>query len=115
MDESNILEVHKLADLYGLQQLDSKVYSYILRNIQTFSQTEAYRQLPADKVFKVLCSDELDVNSENVVYEAALHYHYSPQQVETDQVCLQVGFKVWLQIILITPAQLDSFCSLGKE
>ncbi|XP_029916309.1 kelch-like protein 22 [Myripristis murdjan] len=94
MDESNILEVHKLADLYGLQQLDAKVYSYILRNIQTFSQTEAYRQLPADKVFKVLCSDELDVNSENVVYEAALHYHYSPQQVETDQVCLQDDLKM---------------------
>ncbi|XP_071783945.1 kelch-like protein 22 isoform X2 [Centroberyx gerrardi] len=94
LDDTNILEMHKLADLYGLQQLDSKVHSYILRNIQTLSRTEVYRQLPPDKVFRVLCSDELEVNSENEVYEAALHYHYSPEQVETDQVCLQDNLRM---------------------
>lgn len=90
MDDTNILEVHWLADMFGLQQLEAKVHFYILRNIQTLSRTEVYRQLPPDRVFRVLCSDELEVNSENEVYEAALHYHYSPDQVETDQVCLQV-------------------------
>ncbi|XP_071390013.1 kelch-like protein 22 [Centroberyx affinis] len=94
LDDTNILEMHKLADLYGLQQLDSKVHSYILRNIQTLSRTEVYRQLPPDTVFRVLCSDELEVNSENEVYEAALHYHYSPEQVETDQVCLQDNLRM---------------------
>ncbi|XP_056139152.1 kelch-like protein 22 isoform X2 [Lampris incognitus] len=94
MDDSNILEVHKLADLYGLQQLEAKVHSYVLRNIQSFSRTEVFRQLPPDQVFRVLCSDELEVNSENEVYEAALHYHYSPEQVETDQVCLQDNLKM---------------------
>ncbi|KAF7668335.1 hypothetical protein LDENG_00018500 [Lucifuga dentata] len=94
LDESNILDVYKIADLYGLQQLDDKVHSYILKNIHTLSQTEAYRQLPQDKVFRALCSDELEVHSENEVYEAALHYHYSPEQVETDQVCLQDNLKM---------------------
>lgn len=84
------MEVDKLADVYGLQQLGAKVHSYILRNIQTFSRTEVYRQLPPEKVLSVLSSDELEVSSENEVYEAALHYHYSPEQVETDQVSLQV-------------------------
>lgn len=94
LDDGNILEVDKLADVFGLQQLAAKVHSYILRNIQTFSRTEVYRQLPAEKVFSVLCSDELEVSTENEVYEAALHYHYSPEQVETDQVCLQDDLKM---------------------
>lgn len=94
LDESNILEMHHLADLYGLQQLNARVHSYILRNIQTLSRTDAYRQLPQDEVFRALSSDELEVNSENEAYEAALHYHYSPEQVETDQVFLQVSPKV---------------------
>ncbi|XP_008274920.1 kelch-like protein 22 isoform X2 [Stegastes partitus] len=94
LDESNILEVTNLADLYGLQQLNARVQSYILRNIQTLSRTDAYRQLPQDEVFKALSSDELHVSSENEVYEAALHYHYSPEQVETDQVYLQDNLKM---------------------
>lgn len=94
LDESNILEMHHLADVYGLQQLNDRVHSYILRNIQTLSRTDVYRQLPTDQVFRALCSDELQVNSENEVYEAALHYHYSPEQVETDQVYLQDNLKM---------------------
>ncbi|KAM7391665.1 hypothetical protein PAMP_022336 [Pampus punctatissimus] len=94
LDESNILEVHQLADLYSLQQLNAGVHSYILKNIQTLSQADVYRQLPQDEVFRALCSDELQVNSENEVYEAALHYHFSPEQVATDQVYLQDNLKM---------------------
>lgn len=104
LDESNILEVHHLADVYGLQQLNARVHSYILRNIQTLSRTEVYRQLPEDEVFRALSSDELQVNSENEAYEAALHYHYSPEQVEADQVYLQVSPKVCLRFVLISPS-----------
>ncbi|KAF7694960.1 kelch-like protein 22 isoform X1 [Silurus meridionalis] len=89
MDDDNILEVEKLADAYGLKQLDEKVHSYLLKNIQTFSRTAIYRQLPAEKVLRVLSSDDLEVSSENEVFEAALHYYYSPEQVEKDQVCLK--------------------------
>ncbi|KAM9858264.1 kelch-like protein 22 isoform 2-T3 [Aulostomus maculatus] len=94
LDESNILEVHHLADLYGLKQLNTRVHSYILRNVQALSRTDIYRQLPQEEVFRALCSNELEVNSENEVYEAALHYHYSPEQVETDQVYLQDSLKM---------------------
>ncbi|KAL0979451.1 hypothetical protein UPYG_G00185240 [Umbra pygmaea] len=94
LDDSNILEVDKLADVFGLQQLGAKVHSYILRNIQTLSRTEVYRQLPPEKVFTVLNSDELEVSSENEVYEAALHYHYDPEQVESDQVSLQTNLRM---------------------
>ncbi|XP_020486764.1 kelch-like protein 22 isoform X2 [Labrus bergylta] len=94
LDESNILEVHHLADVYGLQQLNARVHSYMLRNIQTLSRTDMYRKLPHDQVFRALSSDELQVTSENEVYEAALHYHYTPEQVETDQVYLQDNLKM---------------------
>ncbi|KAM4745150.1 kelch-like protein 22 isoform 2-T3 [Anableps anableps] len=94
MDESNILEVLHLADVYGLEHLRAKVHSYILRNIQTLSRTDVYRQLPEEDVFRVLSSDALQVTSENEVYEAALHYHYSPEEVETDQVYLQDNLRM---------------------
>ncbi|XP_056890305.1 kelch-like protein 22 isoform X2 [Takifugu flavidus] len=89
LDESNVVEVHRLADVYGLQQLNAKVHSYLLRNIQTFSRSEGYRMLPQDEVFRALSSNQLQVSSENQVYEAALHYHFSPEEVESDQVYLQ--------------------------
>ncbi|GAA6220829.1 kelch-like protein 22 isoform X1 [Lates japonicus] len=110
LDDSNILDVHHLADLYGLQQLNARVHSYILRNIQTLSRTDAYRQLPQNEVFRALSSDELQVNSENEVYEAALHYHYSPEQVETDQVHLQVSPKDNLKML-----DAVRFCLIEKQ
>ncbi|XP_029294821.1 kelch-like protein 22 isoform X2 [Cottoperca gobio] len=94
LDESNILDVRNLADLYGLQQLNARIHSYMLRNIQALSRTDVYRQLPQDEVFSALSSDKLQVNSENEAYEAALHFHYSPLQVETDQVYLQDNLKM---------------------
>ncbi|XP_028851714.1 kelch-like protein 22 [Denticeps clupeoides] len=94
LDDDNILEVEKLADIYGLEQLGAKVHSYLLKNIENFSRTAVYRQLPPDKVFSILSSDELEVTSENEVYEAALHYHYSPEEVEKDQVCLQAPLRM---------------------
>ncbi|KAM4578954.1 kelch-like protein 22 isoform 2-T2 [Fundulus diaphanus] len=94
LDDSNVLEVLHLADVYGLEHLKAKVHSYILRNIQTLSRTDVYRQLPEEDVFLALSSDALQVASENEVYEAALHYHYSPEEVETDQVYLQDNLRM---------------------
>ncbi|XP_015225500.1 PREDICTED: kelch-like protein 22 isoform X1 [Cyprinodon variegatus] len=99
MDESNILEVLHLADVYGLEHLKEKVQSYIQSNIQTLSRMDVYRQLPEEDVFEALSSDTLQVVSENEVYEAALHYHYSPEEVETDQVYLQVSPKANLRML----------------
>lgn len=94
VDDDNIMEVYKLADLFGLSQLSAKVDAYILKNFLAFSRTPAYRQLPLDKVYSLLSSNQLEVGSENEVYEAALHYHYTPEQVETDQVSLQDSLKL---------------------
>ncbi|XP_036000451.1 kelch-like protein 22 isoform X2 [Fundulus heteroclitus] len=94
LDDGNVLEVLHLADVYGLEHLKAKVHSYILRNIQTLSRTDVYRQLPEEDVFLALSSDALQVASENEVYEAALHYHYSPEEVETDRVYLQDNLRM---------------------
>ncbi|XP_033903362.3 kelch-like protein 22 [Acipenser ruthenus] len=94
VDDDNITEVYKLADLFGLSQLSAKVDAYILKNFLAFSRTPAYRQLPLDKVYSLLSSNQLEVGSENEVYEAALHYHYTPEQVATDQVSLQDSLKL---------------------
>lgn len=84
LDNDNIIEVEMLANLYGLDQLGEKVHSYLLKNIHTFSRTSVYRQLPAEKVLLLLSSDDLEVNSEKEVFDAALHYHYSPELVDKD-------------------------------
>lgn len=83
--------MHRLADVYELQQLKAHVHTYILANVHSFSRSEAYRRLPQDKVFAALSSDRLQVDDEKQVYEAALLYHFSPEQVETEQVDLQVS------------------------
>lgn len=112
LDESNILEVHHLADMYGLEQLKAKVHSYILKNIQTMSRSDVYRQFPQEEVYRALCSNELQVNSENEVYEAALHYHFSPEQVENDQVYLQDNLKMLetVRFCLIEKHILERLC-----
>ncbi|MBN3283833.1 KLH22 protein, partial [Polyodon spathula] len=94
VDDDNILEVYKLADLFGLSQLSAKADAYILKNFLAFSRTPTYRQLPLDKVYSLLTNNQLEVGCENEVYEAALHYHYTPEQVETDQVSLQDSLKL---------------------
>uniref|UniRef100_H3AZY7 Kelch-like protein 22 n=1 Tax=Latimeria chalumnae TaxID=7897 RepID=H3AZY7_LATCH len=89
VDNENLLEMYKLADLFGLTHLSDQLDSYILKNFPSFSKTETYRQLPLNKVYSLLCSQRLEVNSENEVYEAALHYHYTPEQIERDEVSLE--------------------------
>ncbi|XP_025930820.1 kelch-like protein 22 isoform X2 [Apteryx rowi] len=88
VDEENILDVYRLADHYDLRHLSDQLDSYILKNFVAFSKTQMYRQLPFQKVYSLLSSNRLEVNYENEVYEGALLYHYSPEQLETDQVSL---------------------------
>ncbi|XP_027703321.1 kelch-like protein 22 [Vombatus ursinus] len=88
VDDENILDVYKLADLFELGRLTEQLDSYILRNFVAFCRTDKYRQLPLDKVYALLSSDRLEVSCENEVYEGALLYHYTQEQIETDQVSL---------------------------
>lgn len=82
--------MRRLADVYGLQQLQARVHAYLLANVRSLSRSEAYRRLPQAEVFAALSSDRLQVDDEKQVYEAALLYHFSPEQVEAEQVELQV-------------------------
>lgn len=88
VDDENILDIYRLANLFHLNHLNEQLDSYILKNFVTFSKTEVYRQLPLEKVYTLLSSNHLEVTSENEVYEGALLYHYTPEQLETDQVSL---------------------------
>uniref|UniRef100_A0A9J8B048 Kelch-like family member 22 n=1 Tax=Cyprinus carpio carpio TaxID=630221 RepID=A0A9J8B048_CYPCA len=110
LDDDNILEVEKLADIYGLDQLGEKIRSYLLKNIKTFSRTPVYRKLPPEKILSVLSSDDLEVNSESEVFEAALHYHYTPEQVEKEEVCLQLLLQDPLQLL-----EAVRFCLMEKN
>ncbi|KAM8962300.1 kelch-like protein 22 [Pelodytes ibericus] len=88
VDEENVLELYKLADLFHLNRLSEHLDAFVHKKFITFSRTQMYRQLPLEKVYSLLSSNQLEVGSENEVYEGALLYHYTPEQVETDQVSL---------------------------
>ncbi|XP_069475984.1 kelch-like protein 22 [Ambystoma mexicanum] len=88
VDEENILELYRLADLFDLSHLSDQLDTYILKNFNSFSRTKTYRQFPLEKVYSLLSSNRLEVESENEVYEGALLYHYTQEQVDTDQVSL---------------------------
>ncbi|KAM4809836.1 kelch-like protein 22 [Rhinophrynus dorsalis] len=94
VDEENVLELYKLADIFHLNQLTEQLDTFVLKNFITFSRTQMYRQLPLDKVVSLLSSNRLEVGSENEVYEGALLYHYTPEQVELDQVSLSESPKL---------------------
>ncbi|XP_041058334.1 kelch-like protein 22 isoform X2 [Carcharodon carcharias] len=88
IDDDNIIELYRLAEHYSLTQLSNKIDLYILQNFLTISKTETYRQLPLAKVQSLLSSDKLHASSENEVYEAALLYHYTQEEIDRDQVSL---------------------------
>ncbi|XP_069613410.1 kelch-like protein 22 [Ranitomeya imitator] len=94
VDEENVVEMYKLAELFHLHQLSEELDTFVLKNFITFSRTQIYRQLPLEKVFSLLSSNRLEVGSENEVYEGALLYHYTAEQVETDQVSLSESPKL---------------------
>nr|BAC25806.1 unnamed protein product [Mus musculus] len=88
VDEENILDVYRLADLFDLNHLTQQLDTYILKNFVAFSRTDKYRQLPLEKVYSLLSSNRLEVSCETEVYEGALLYHYSLEQVQADQISL---------------------------
>ncbi|XP_075071700.1 kelch-like protein 22 [Mixophyes fleayi] len=94
VDEDNVVEVYKLAELFHLSHLSEQLDTFVLKNFITFSRTQIYRQLPLEKVYSLLSSNRLEVGSENEVYEGALLYHYTSEQVETDQVSLSESPKL---------------------
>ncbi|OBS63537.1 hypothetical protein A6R68_07945 [Neotoma lepida] len=88
VDEENILDVYRLAELFDLNRLTQQLDTYILKNFVAFSRTDKYRQLPLEKVYSLLSSNRLEVSCETEVYEGALLYHYSLEQVQADQISL---------------------------
>ncbi|XP_059749821.1 kelch-like protein 22 isoform X4 [Balaenoptera ricei] len=88
VDEDNILDVYRLAELFDLSRLTEQLDAYILKNFVAFSRTDKYRQLPLEKVYALLSSNRLEVSCETEVYEGALLYHYPPEQVQADRLPL---------------------------
>ncbi|XP_067556047.1 kelch-like protein 22 isoform X3 [Pseudorca crassidens] len=88
VDEDNILDVYRLAELFDLSHLTEQLDAYILKNFVAFSRTDKYRQLPLEKVYALLSSNRLEVSCETEVYEGALLYHYPPEQVQADRLPL---------------------------
>ena len=71
---SNCLGIWTLAEHYCCRELCSYSFKFILKNFIAVSQSEEFENLSLDEV-KVLLNDEnLAINSEEVVYEAALKW-----------------------------------------
>lgn len=70
----NCVGVLRLADTHSLVELKARVHEYIVQNFGNVVEHEEVLELPLDVLVELLQRDELAVNDEECVYEAAMRW-----------------------------------------
>ena len=81
LDISNCIGIHYFAQIHNCDDLRNKAKEHIEKNFTEVSQGEEFVSLTKDKVSEILSSNELNVEKEEVVFEALLKW------VQHDQEC----------------------------
>ncbi|XP_028672151.1 ectodermal-neural cortex 3 [Erpetoichthys calabaricus] len=71
---SNCLGMMLLSDAHQCHRLLELSWRMCLANFATLSKTEDFLSLPKDKLLELLLSEELEVEDESLVYEAAMDW-----------------------------------------
>lgn len=74
MDETNVVGIHCFAEIHACDDLQQKSRDFILQNFTAVSQNEEFNNLSQSKLTELLSDDELIVDSEETVYEAAMRW-----------------------------------------
>uniref|UniRef100_A0A0P4WN36 Kelch-like protein diablo n=3 Tax=Scylla olivacea TaxID=85551 RepID=A0A0P4WN36_SCYOL len=80
IDATNCVGIHCFAEAHACHDLSKKAKAYTLRNFTQVMTGEEWLSLPIEKVVEILSSDELEVEREEYVYDAAttwLHHSYA--------------------------------------
>ncbi|XP_033734838.1 kelch-like protein 20 [Pecten maximus] len=72
LDNSNCVGIYCFAQAHSCLSLQVKAREHIEKNFMDVHQCEEFLRLPLDKVTEIVASDELNVDKEDVVFEAIL-------------------------------------------
>nr|XP_057905708.1 kelch-like protein 20 [Doryrhamphus excisus] len=72
MDEMNCVGIHCFAEAHSCKQLEKRSMDYILEHFSCVCQQEEFLSLCVDKLTEILASDDVNVSSEELVFEAAM-------------------------------------------
>ncbi len=71
---SNCITVRSLADTFSCEKLLSAAKSFLEKNFVEVSNSDEFFQLPLDGILDLVSKDDLNVNSEEQVFEAVLRW-----------------------------------------
>ncbi|XP_022090242.1 kelch-like protein 17 [Acanthaster planci] len=72
LDPSNCLGIRRFADMHGCYDLEQSSHLYSLQNFNHVVNTEEYLHLPADEVMQLISSEQLNITSEEDVFNAVV-------------------------------------------
>ena len=86
LDISNCIGIHYFAQIHNCDELRNKAKEHIEKNFTEVSQGEEFVSLTKDKVSEILSSNELNVEKEEVVFEALLKWVQYDQESRSDYI-----------------------------
>lgn len=70
LDCSNCLGIHAFAQIHSCTDLMEKAWEHIEKNFTAVSRSEEFLNLSLDQIIQIISSDELNVEKEEVIFEA---------------------------------------------
>lgn len=74
MDETNSIGIHCFAEAHSCTELQQKSKKFILKHFPSVSLQEEYLQLTKDKLIEFLQDEELNIDSEEQVFQSAVRW-----------------------------------------
>lgn len=76
LDPCNCLGIQRFADTHSLKTLFTKCKTFALQTFEDVSQHEEFLELDKDELIDYICSDELVIGKEEMVFEAVMRWVY---------------------------------------
>ncbi|XP_023606407.1 kelch-like protein 24 isoform X3 [Myotis lucifugus] len=76
LDPCNCLGIQRFADTHSLKTLFTKCKTFALQTFEDVSQHEEFLELDKDELIDYICSDELVITKEEMVFEAVMRWVY---------------------------------------
>eukprot|EP00061_Rhincodon_typus_P004835 g23530.t1 len=72
MDETNCVGIHCFAEAHSCMELQTKSMNYILQHFDVVHKQEEFLSLSTEKLIEIISSDDLNIPSEEMVFEAVV-------------------------------------------
>ncbi|XP_050404333.1 kelch-like protein diablo [Patella vulgata] len=72
LDSMNCIGIQTFAQIHNCEELKQKAREYTEKHFPDVAKLEEFKSLPLDRVIEIVSSDELNVEKEDIVYEAIM-------------------------------------------